>query len=120
MKSSGRYWLMIAVLVGATTGMAYLSHGEATPPAKPLAEFPNGIAGFTQFANWPFDQKTIDLLGVTDYLNRGYVSSRRPGDLVHRIFPEPADWQKHSLSQELLAGSRVDADDGDHLSTSAR
>ena len=29
MKSGGRYWLMIAVLVGATTGMAYLSHGES-------------------------------------------------------------------------------------------
>jgi hypothetical protein len=30
MKSGVRYWLMIAVLVGATTAMAYLSHGEST------------------------------------------------------------------------------------------
>jgi EpsI family protein len=74
MKSGGRYWLMIAVLVGATTGMAYLSHGEATPPAKPLSEFPAQVGGYTTGANWPLDQQTIDLLGVTDYVNRGYVS----------------------------------------------
>ena len=74
MKSGGRYWLMIAVLVAATTGMAYLSHGEATPPAKPLSEFPAQVGGYTTGANWPLDKATIDLLGVTDYLNRGYVS----------------------------------------------
>ncbi len=56
MKSGVRYWLMIAVLVGATTGMAYLSHGEATPPAKPLAEFPAQVAGYTKGADWPLDQ----------------------------------------------------------------
>lgn len=74
MKSGIRYWLMIAVLVGATTSMAYLSHGEATPPAKPLAEFPNKVAGYTKAADWTLDKPTLDLLGVTDYLNRGYVS----------------------------------------------
>jgi EpsI family protein len=74
MKSGGRYWLMIAVLVGATTGMAYLSHGEATPPARPLSEFPAQVGGYTTGANWPLDKATIDLLGVTDYVNRGYVS----------------------------------------------
>jgi EpsI family protein len=80
-KSGGRYWLMIAVLVGATTGMAYLSHGEATPPAKPLSDFPGQVAGYTIGANWPLDQKTIDLLGVTDYLNRGYVSKSQ-GEII--------------------------------------
>src|ERR1035441_10905848 len=74
MKSGVRYWLMIAVLVGATTSMAYLSHGESTPPAKPLTEFPAQVAGYTKAADWPLDEKTIDLLGVTDYLNRGYIS----------------------------------------------
>jgi EpsI family protein len=74
MKTGVRYWLMLAVLLGATSGMAYLSHGEATPPAKPLSDFPTQIAGFTTFANWPLDKETVDLLGVTDYLNRGYFS----------------------------------------------
>ena len=74
MKSGVRYWLMMAVLVAATTAMAYLSHGESTPPARPLSEFPAQVAGYTTGANWPLDQATLDLLGMTDYLNRGYVS----------------------------------------------
>jgi len=73
-KAGARYWLMLAVLLGATTGMAYLSHGEATPPAKPLSDFPTQIAGFSMYGNWPLDRKTIEVLGVTDYLDRGYFS----------------------------------------------
>jgi EpsI family protein len=78
MKATVRYWVMIAVLVGATTGMGYLSHGEATPPAKPMAQFPNGVRDYIKFADIPLDQKTIDLLGVTDYINRVYVSHTEP------------------------------------------
>src|SRR5271169_2890706 len=66
---------MLAVLLGATAGMAYLSKREATPPAKPLADFPRQIAGFKAYADWPLEQRFIDSLGVTDYLNRGYVST---------------------------------------------
>ena len=40
MKAGARYWVMLAVLLGATIGMAYLSHGETTPPAKPLSRPP--------------------------------------------------------------------------------
>jgi EpsI family protein len=74
MKSGARYWMMLVVLLGATTGKAYLSHGEATPPAKPLSAFPTQIAGFTMFGDWPLDQETLTELGVTDYLQRGYFS----------------------------------------------
>jgi len=74
MKAGARYWVMLVVLFAATNGMSYLSHGEATPPAKPLSEFPTQIAGFKTFADWPLEQKYLDVLGVTDYLNRGYVS----------------------------------------------
>lgn len=74
MKTGARYWLMLAVLLGATTGMAYLSHGEAPPQARPLSDFPNQIAGFSTFANWPLEREVVDALGVTDYVNRGYFS----------------------------------------------
>src|SRR5271167_1555728 len=74
MKAGARYWVMLAVLLGATTGMAYLSKREVTPPAKPLSDFPKQIAGFKAFADWPLEQRFIDSLGVTDYLNRGYFS----------------------------------------------
>jgi EpsI family protein len=72
MKAGGRYWLMIAVLLGATAGLAHLSHGEVTPPAKPLAEFPKKIGPWATVAEWPLDKETTELLKVTDYLNRGY------------------------------------------------
>jgi len=73
-KAGARYWAMLAVLLGATAGMAYLSKREDTPPAKPLSDFPTQIAGFKSVADWPLEQRFIDVLGVTDYLNRGYVS----------------------------------------------
>ncbi len=72
MRAGVRYWLMLAVLLGATTGMAYLSHGEATPPAKPLSQFPAKIGPYASVIEWPLDKETLDLLKVTDYLNRGY------------------------------------------------
>lgn len=96
MKAGLRYWLMIALLLGATTGMAYLSHGEATPPAKPMSEFPAQIGEFKSTAEYSLDQKTIDLLGVTDYVSRsysspkgqiglyiGYFRSQRTGSSIH-------------------------------------
>jgi EpsI family protein len=72
MIAGGRYWLMVAVLVGATAGLGHLSHGESTPPAKPLAEFPTKMGPWGMIIEWPLDKETRDLLGLTDYLNRGY------------------------------------------------
>ena len=43
MNNPARYWMMIGVLLAATAGMGFLSHGEATPPARPFNEFPKDI-----------------------------------------------------------------------------
>jgi len=73
MKAGIRYWLMLAVLLGATTGMGYLSHGgESTPSAKPLSEFPKKIGPYAEIGDYELDKETLDLLKVTDYLNRAY------------------------------------------------
>jgi EpsI family protein len=72
MKAGGRYWLMIAVLVGATVGLAHLSHGEATPLAQPLSAFPDKIGPWASVIEWPLDKETLQILGASDYLNRGY------------------------------------------------
>jgi len=69
-----RYWTMVAVLLAGTVGMGFLSHGEATPPARPMNEFPREIGSYKTVAEVPFDQNTLQVLGVTDYLNRGYFS----------------------------------------------
>ncbi len=111
MKSGGRYWLMIAVLLGATVGLAHLSHGEATPPAKPLAAFPDKIGPWASVVEWPLDKETLDLLGATDYLNRGYWEPgmrEESAGPVYRLFPQPAHRRYHSLAQKLPAGSGLE------------
>jgi len=60
--------------LAGTVGMGFLSHGEATPPARPMNEFPREIGSYKTVAEVPFDQNTLQVLGVTDYLNRGYFS----------------------------------------------
>ncbi len=74
MKSGTRYWLMLAVLVAATAGMASLSHGEATPLALPLAQFPKQVLGFNDVADVPMDKETWEVLKPTDYLTRVYYT----------------------------------------------
>jgi EpsI family protein len=71
---------MIAVLLAGTAGMGFLSHGEATPPARPMNEFPTDIGSYRTVVETPFDQDTMKVLGVTDYLNRVYLSPTE-GDL---------------------------------------
>src|SRR5215472_10032400 len=80
MSHAVRYWAMIAVLLAATAGMGFLSHGEATPLAKPMNEFPKDIGNYRTVAEVPFDQDTLKVLGVTDYINRVYFSPTQ-GDL---------------------------------------
>ncbi len=82
MKASLRYWVMIAVLLGATTGMAYLSHGEDTPPAKPLSEFPVQIGDYSKVIDWTLDKETLEILKASDYLNRGYWKPGMNRDLM--------------------------------------
>jgi len=74
MSNAARYWAMIALLLAGTAGMGFLSHGESTPPARPLSEFPKDIGNFRTVGEIPFDQATLQVLGVTDYLNRVYFS----------------------------------------------
>jgi EpsI family protein len=74
MSNSMRYWTMIAVLLAGIGGMGFLSHGESTPPAEPLSDFPTDIGNYRSVKDFPFDAQTLKVLGVTDYLNRVYFS----------------------------------------------
>jgi EpsI family protein len=80
MSNAMRYWTMIAVLLAGIAGMGFLSHGESTPPAKPLTDFPTDIGSYRAVKDFPFDADTLKVLGVTDYLNRAYYSPAK-GDL---------------------------------------
>ena len=82
MKAGVRYWLMIAIILGATIAMAHLSHGEDTPPARPLSQFPTKLGAYASVVDWPLDKETLDILKVTDYLNRGYWEPGMGQDLL--------------------------------------
>jgi EpsI family protein len=71
---------MIAVLLAAGAGMGFLSHGESTPPARALSEFPQEIDGYRAVQEFVFDSQTLKILGVTDYINRAYYAPAK-GDL---------------------------------------
>jgi len=74
MSNAIRYWTMIALLLAATAGMGFLSHGEATPPARPMSQFPKDIGNYRSVAEFQLDEDTLKVLGVTDYLSRAYFS----------------------------------------------
>jgi EpsI family protein len=74
MNNATRYWSMIAVLLAAIGGMGFLSHGESTPPALPLSDFPKDIGSYRAVQDFAFDEQTLKVLGVTDYVNRAYFS----------------------------------------------
>jgi len=74
MNNGTRYWTMIAVLLAGAAGVGFLSHGESTPPARALSEFPKDVGSYRTVAEFPFDVQTLKVLGVTDYVNRAYFS----------------------------------------------
>lgn len=97
MSSGIRYWIMLGVLGAAISGMAMLSHGEATPPALPLAQFPKQVLDYSSVAEVPFDKEVLEILKPSDYLNRvyfepgvgqlglyiAYFESQRTGTTIH-------------------------------------
>ena len=121
MTISGRFWVMIAVLLGASVGLRHLSHGEAVPLAQPLSNFP------VQVESWharevPIEPRIIQALGVTDHVNRvyeapgnpsiylyvGYYKSQRTGQLIHspkNCLPG-AGWEPVSVGSVELVGPK--------------
>jgi len=121
MTTTGRFWIMITVLLGASIGLWRLSHGEAVPLAAPLSSFP------VQLESWhgrdvPIEPRIIQALGVSDYVNRlydaprdpsiflyvGYYKSQRTGQLIHspRNCLPGAGWEPVSVGSVELIGTK--------------
>ena len=96
MTPAPRYWLMIAVLLGATVGLHLAPRREATPLARPLSSFPSTLNGM-QGRDVALEKWQISVLEIDDYLSRiysrpstlplvlyiGYYRSQRHGQIVH-------------------------------------
>lgn len=95
MKPNARYWAMVAMLLAATGGLHFLSHGEAVPLAKSLGSVPV-VLGSWRAVDVSLEPRIVKSLGVDDYVNRvyqdgneelglyvGYYKSQRTGVTIH-------------------------------------
>src|SRR5205807_7625149 len=91
-----RFWVMIVVLLGASTGPRLFWHGEAVPLTRPLASLPL-VFGVLQGRDLPLQNWELQVVRVDDYVSRvysapgvpplylyiGYYSSQRAGQTLH-------------------------------------
>src|SRR5271169_3807952 len=94
--SSVRLWMTAVLLVGALVLLHSVSHGEAVVVHQPLRELPYTFDSWSGTER-PLQERIVQALGVSDYINRTYVSqqegfaelyvgyyaSQRTGDTIH-------------------------------------
>ncbi len=92
-----RALIVTACFVLAAAGIARASRTEPTPPRESLEQFPMQIAGWQGESAERFDQQTLAVLGVDEYVSRiysapgappvglyiGFYRSQRQGDTMH-------------------------------------
>ena len=118
MSNAMRYWAMIAVLLAGIAGMGFLSHGESTPPARPLSDFPTDIGSYRTVKEFPFDAGDPESAG-SDGLHEPGLFLADTGRLgtLYRLLPDAAYGRDDPFAKELPAGRRVAANRfGNHTS----
>lgn len=90
--------LAVAALIAATGAyLARTSQAETVPLREPLAACPVLMGDWSGREAAPFDERTLEVLGVDEYINRvyatpaggvvslyvGYYGSQRQGDTIH-------------------------------------
>jgi len=95
-RSDISYLLMLAVLVGAAALSVAAGYTTAVPPRRDFAQFPAQIGEWRSAPLPDFDERTLKVLGVSDYVNRvyrkdgkqaslyvGYYRAQRAGESIH-------------------------------------
>jgi EpsI family protein len=91
-----RLWIVVLLLLGGTVCLHAMSHGEPILARQPLENIPETVGGWTG-NEAPLDQEALQVLGLTDYTSRrylsptvpevdlyiGYYASQRTGDTIH-------------------------------------
>jgi EpsI family protein len=92
-----RILIVSALLISGAIYLTAASRSEPTPIRKPLSELPNAIGMWVEDRSSEFDEDTLGVLGVNDYINRsyngpnmgqvglyiGYYVSQRQGESIH-------------------------------------
>jgi EpsI family protein len=71
MKSS-KFWVIVCLLVAATTVLRVRGDVDKVPPSEPLNELPLTIGSLTA-TDIPLDAETLEVLGKGSFLNRVYA-----------------------------------------------
>ncbi len=125
-----RAFLLFGCFAVATVVIAHASQSEPTPIRASLALFPTTVGDWHSVQQPPFDERTLAVLGVDDYLTRayfrsarsgvglyiGYYRSQRQGDTIHsplNCLPG-SGWEPLSKSTLPIAvgGSTSEAPEG--------
>lgn len=91
-----RLWIVVLALLGGTVCLHAMSHGEPILARQPLEKIPETVGDWTG-NEVPLDQEALQVLKLTDYTSRrylsptvpevdlyiGYYASQRTGDTIH-------------------------------------
>ena len=107
MKAQARMGLRFAVAVAVIAATAWFVHGrgsdDPSPPHKSVTDFPQTVGDWHGGAAIPFSEKTLQVLGPGEFLERIYERPEEPSvDLLLVYYPSQrqGDWvhsPKHCL-----------------------
>jgi EpsI family protein len=94
--SGARFFLTVGTLLAGIALLHSVSHGEPVPVRQPLRQLPLAMGGW-QGQEYPLEERIVSVLGVSDYVNRvymsgggqrvdlylGYYQSQRTGETIH-------------------------------------
>ena len=99
---------VLAILLVAQAVLFYsLSHGEAVPLARPLAQFPTQVGGWQMTQEGVIEQDVKDALKADDYLMRDYQIPNSPAqaNLYVAFFKTQRTGQTPHSPKNCLPGS---------------
>jgi len=72
----GRFFITVGTLLVGIVLLHGVSHGESVPLRQPLGQLPMAIDGWLGQDD-PLEARIVTVLGVSDYVNRAYMSDGR-------------------------------------------
>jgi len=76
-----RVIIIVAVLLGAAVAVARADRYEEPPPRLAFSQFPMQLGEWQGIQQPPFTARVLEVLGLDDYLTRGYQRQRTAIDL---------------------------------------
>ena len=100
-----RFAITVGTLLASLALFHGVSHGEPVPLRQRFDQLPMSMDGW-QGQNDPLDERIVTALGVSDYVNRAYISSgERPVDLYVGYYQSQRTGETIHSPKNCLPGS---------------